>query len=237
MHQRSDLKNKEFRKTIQEAIESILFVPGDFHVALHMMVLIYNFCYGAFLQVFQTLINWKQITKLQQRRVNVLSTDKAKFAIPNAAFGWKTLHPSSQANTLHQFFKEYQASLRSKAKSEGDEVVLFLLNFMDIVQDHEHFKQGIQLGDYLTTKYLLVDWLYHWQAAGKHKYANVTLNDIDTLYGGTKGMLEVIRLYKFLRVSKGKGFFALDKVYELINEAAVILQHCPTKPSLESLKV
>jgi hypothetical protein len=59
MHQQSNLKNKQFTKRIQEAIDGTLFIPGGFHVALHMMVLIYKFCYGAFLQVFQTLINWK----------------------------------------------------------------------------------------------------------------------------------------------------------------------------------
>jgi hypothetical protein len=116
---------------------------------------------------------------LQLKKVDLLPADKAKFEIPNTtAFGWKSLHPRSQANTLHQLFKEYQSSLIIKAKSQGHKVVLFVLNFMDLIQDHELFEQQvIQLGNYVVTKYL-VDWLYYWQAPGKHKYVRVTLKAI-----------------------------------------------------------
>jgi hypothetical protein len=162
---------------------------------------------------------------LQLKKVDLLPTVKGMFEIPDTAFGWKRgLHPRSQANTLHRLFKEYQSSLRSKAKKQGNEVVLFVLSFMDLMQDHGLFEQSIRLGDYVATEYLLVDWLYHWQAAGKYKYVGVTLNAIDTLYGGTKGMLEMICLNKFLRISKGKGFFALDEVCELIN---LLVKHLP----------
>ena len=57
------MHNDQFTKTIQEAVGGALFIPCDFHVALHMMALVYQFCYGTFLQVFQILINWKQISK------------------------------------------------------------------------------------------------------------------------------------------------------------------------------
>lgn len=59
MHQQSDIVIKDSAKTMQEAVEQTLFIPGDIHVALHMMVLIYKLCYGG----FQMLINWKQISK------------------------------------------------------------------------------------------------------------------------------------------------------------------------------
>ena len=63
MHQRSDVNNEDFAKTIQKAIAQIAFIPGEFHIELHMMAVVYMFSCIGFLQPLQTLINWKGISK------------------------------------------------------------------------------------------------------------------------------------------------------------------------------
>jgi hypothetical protein len=53
--------------------------------------------------------------------------------MPNTAFGWKSLQPRSQANTLHQLFKEYQSNQRKIAGGQGGKVIIYILNFMDLI--------------------------------------------------------------------------------------------------------
>ena len=134
---------------------------------------------------------------------------------------------------MHRLHEEFLAELKKKAKADNDEVCLFSLSFMELMEDHELFQRGVRRGDFVVTEALLLSWLPNWQAAaGKHKYVDLTLNSILAHYGGSIAHLDEMRLNKYIRISEEKGFFPLDEVCELLN---LLVKHLPASKDMDTL--
>ena len=58
-----DLKTVEGAKEVLKALSSVFLMMGDLHVNMHFLDAMFRLCYGAFLQVFQTVLGWKRLRK------------------------------------------------------------------------------------------------------------------------------------------------------------------------------
>lgn len=58
-----DPKHEARALTLQEALTSVQEMPGDLHVAMHMLATIYKWFYGGLLQPVQFVLGWKNIKK------------------------------------------------------------------------------------------------------------------------------------------------------------------------------
>jgi hypothetical protein len=115
---------------------------------------------------------------------------------------------------LREFIKE----LRAQAVQRNDEILLGILSFIELMEDHNLLDGAIRMRDFLLAELVTKKWPTNWQAAGKSHYVNLVLDNIETFYGHWTGPeLEAIRLNMFHRVSEGRGCFALDEMCELIN--------------------
>jgi hypothetical protein len=233
LHQRCNVQSEHHAKTLQDAVLAIRFLAGDFHAGMRMLVMVTHArCYGGFLQALQTQIGWKRVHK--DASVNCWSNCQLSQLVYVELVRLSMVHfnewlqASNQAvacsgdlklvaKTLACLYDKFLETLKEKADAENDEVVLFMLNYMELMADHELFTKSVRAGDFLVVECLILSWLPIWQAAGKHIYVCLSL-DMADLYKTAQGAeLEEIRMNRFLRVSDGKNFVALDEMCEMMN--------------------
>jgi hypothetical protein len=56
------------KEVFTEAMKQIVPIPGDWHTSMHLLVVIFLLFCGGFLQVFQYVIQWRNIVKDPKER-------------------------------------------------------------------------------------------------------------------------------------------------------------------------
>ena len=148
----------------------------------------------------------------------MVPSDAGKSEVINTSEEWTNLDPISGANIVERLLREFTKELRTQAIQKTDEVLLGMLSYIELMEDHNSMDGAIWMGDFLLAELMINKWLSQWQASGKSRHVNLELDHIETLYRDcTPPELEAIRLNMFHRVSEGRGCFALDGRCELIN--------------------
>ena len=58
---RANVDDADLATTLLAALRRVHLFPGDLHILMHMLHVIFRVYYGAFLQCFQTVLRWKRI--------------------------------------------------------------------------------------------------------------------------------------------------------------------------------
>ena len=154
----------EVTTMLQEALESIIFLPGDLHGGgFHIMQVVYNLFYGTILQKIQAVLKWKRIrgsnvSKCYQQSTSlalIVSTEVERHLLTEYM---KHIHQDPHQRREVNKIKDakafairiangYTKLMNDRRKNTSDEVFRMILNFVAFMNIYKSFRVAARAGD------------------------------------------------------------------------------------------
>ena len=190
----------EVTTMLQEALERIIFLPGDLHGGgIHIMQVVYNLFYGTILQKIQTVLKWKRIrgsdvTKCYQQSTSlalIVSTEVERHLLTEYI---KHIHQDPHQRREVNKFKDakafairiangYTKWMNDRRKNTTDEVFRMILNFVAVMNIYKSFRVAVRAGDAVMIECLYREMLPLFNLTGKKHYFEIVLKQMEDLYG------------------------------------------------------
>ena len=241
------------RKDIDELALVILklakntnIAPGDWHLCLHELVVIFLGFYGGFLQCFQFALEVRNITDDPKERYQK-SRDFANMVgqeLERALFDQflqekcfdlmeliKDENDELAVVKIAVAFKEY---LQELAEGE-DEVVRFVMEFFTLWKDFSHTVEAIREGDSVAIEKAYIKFLPLFEMFGKVRYREVSLRQVESLYDENhEDRLNLFRCSRTIRLNEGRPRIGLDAFCEHLNGLLSRMAHAKSAFALAS---
>ena len=245
------MDRQDVLKLLSEATSVLNPLPGDWHTLLHILVAIYKFAYGGFIQAFQTTVQFRNIVKDPTERFQksadlltlILGEIWREFHI-----GWSgTDHAQGSIDCPVEMalsMQKYLQDMKEKAAVD-DEWLAFTIEFLELCEHFfSLFDDSIKSGDPVPVEAVYQGMMPVFEQSGKKKYREVVVRQTEVLYqqseyhdsnsqtNASARALHEIRCNRFIRYNKGKGMVAKDDVCENINAFIGHLGGIQTKEQL-----
>ena len=165
------------------AASRVLMLPGDLHTEMHMLEAIFDLFYGHFLQVFQAVVEYRNIKKDPKDRlqksadfVDLVSTQLQR----ELYFDW--VRTNSKAFTNPVTAARAFLAFCEERSSCSDDVVKFSSTFMDMYKIYSRFSRAVRVGDSVAIEAGYLDFLPYFNYCTKHHYVELVFRQADDLY-------------------------------------------------------
>ena len=114
-------------------------------------------------------------------------------------------------------------------------MVYTIANYMSLMKDMVMYTESIACGDSICMEEILNKWLPLWKAAGKPHYCNLTMTNMEILYGEMSAAdLEAMCINRCVRRTKDRDMMAMDECCEILNDYLKKMSASATVDSLVS---
>ena len=209
----------ELHEKLLKAAERVIMLPGDFHTNMHMLEAIFDLFYGGFLQVFQRVVQYRNIKKDPKDRLqksadflDIVATQLKR----ELYLDWLKCEEKRFSNpvTAAKAFLQFQ-KYRAKA---SDVVVQYTMIFLGMYDVYQRFAKAVRIGDSITIEASYFDFLPYYIYCGKHHYVELVCRQADDLYERmSPEQLHLARCNRGVRYNKGRAKSANDEVCEHFN--------------------
>ena len=178
---------------LQKAMDQVNFIPGDLHGGgFHIMQVVYNLFYGAFIQKIQAVLKWKRIcgsdvSKCYQQATSLASIFATELEHGVLAEYIKIVHHSADRRRAFQqicnakklaihLAEGYRKWIEEHRKDTTNEVFRLTLNFISVMNIYRMFRVAIRCGDAVMIEWIYREILPLFNITNKKHYFEIGLN-------------------------------------------------------------
>lgn len=118
----------------------------------------------------------------------------------------------------------------SRLYNADDEIVFTISNCMSLMKGMVMYTGSISCGDSICMEEILNKWLPLWKACGKPHYCNLTMTNMEILYGemSTSDLEASMRINRCVKRTEDRDMMAMDDCCEVLNDYLKKCLHLPT---------
>ena len=245
--QSTHLGLEDYVKQIILAMNQVRECPGDLHIGMHMVCVIFKYFYGGCIQAVQAILHWKriQLNPLKRyqasssiirimteelTRVRMLEWAKTKkFQVPPGIVrNCRQYQNGVSLNDLKNHFTKQERILivehsyevwSDTLRNSKDECVFYMAAFNEIANSYLLYLDSIRCGDSPAQEFVLAEWAPLWKVSEKRRYVELVFTTMECFYESmTIEHLEEFRLNRSVRLTAGRDMIATDDACEVLND-------------------